>query len=349
MRLAAASLPGAFHAHLTVSNNFGEAVAILILSSSADPHSKIVSEKIRSAGGEAHILDSDGDSQFEFSLTLDGHARMLLNRRDIGSVDRVWNRGKIRLELVATSEQRDEFLRRSEWSGTYRSIASYFAGCVVNDPVAQTRCEQKSTQQMAAAQLGFLVPPTPITNSRTAALEFAEEHKQLICKSVGRPQLPYNQSLQGPTAMVTCAVEAQDISSYAEEKFAVCATFLQARIDKRYEYRVAVVSGRVFAFRLYSQELPETQTDWRLFCSRVRHEFVNLPSDVEQRLLEFLDAFGLWQGQFDLIEDPQGQMWFVECNPNGQWLWLDPYVDGALSDWYAEALLSGDVPNKKAA
>lgn len=46
-------------------------------------------------------------------------------------------------------------------------------------------------------------------------------------------------------------------------------------------------------------------------------------------------ALGLFSGSFDLIVDRDGQYWFLECNQDGQWSWLDVVVDGAIADAFA--------------
>ncbi|RMH39048.1 MAG: ATP-dependent carboxylate-amine ligase, partial [Gammaproteobacteria bacterium] len=38
------------------------------------------------------------------------------------------------------------------------------------------------------------------------------------------------------------------------------------------------------------------------------------------------------------IEDQEGDFWFLECNSEGQWYWLDKAIGGIISDTFAEVL-----------
>jgi hypothetical protein len=63
---------------------------------------------------------------------------------------------------------------------------------------------------------------------------------------------------------------------------------------------------------------------------------IELPMPLASRLWRYLDLFGLRFGAFDLAEDAGGTSWFLECNPAGQWGWLEPLagldITGALLD-----------------
>ncbi len=62
--------------------------------------------------------------------------------------------------------------------------------------------------------------------------------------------------------------------------------------------------------------------DWRADYRNLRYESVPVPEQVRLGMVAYLDRFGLSFGAFDFVVDPDGAWWFLECNPNGQWLWL---------------------------
>lgn len=50
-----------------------------------------------------------------------------------------------------------------------------------------------------------------------------------------------------------------------------------------------------------------------------------------------VSGLGLTYGAIDLIEDEQDVFWFLECNPNGQWAWIEQRtqlpIASAIVDW----------------
>ena len=55
-------------------------------------------------------------------------------------------------------------------------------------------------------------------------------------------------------------------------------------------------------------------------------------------MFRYLRHMGLNFGAFDFIVDNNGQWWFLECNPNGQWLWMEFAAGLPLSETMARSL-----------
>jgi D-alanine-D-alanine ligase-like ATP-grasp enzyme len=53
-----------------------------------------------------------------------------------------------------------------------------------------------------------------------------------------------------------------------------------------------------------------------------------------------LKHLGLNFGCFDFIYTPLCEYVFLECNPNGQWLWIEHETGMKISDAIAEALIN---------
>ncbi len=49
---------------------------------------------------------------------------------------------------------------------------------------------------------------------------------------------------------------------------------------------------------------------------------------------------GLVFGAFDLVLDHSGEIWFLEVNPQGQWLWVEDLtgmpITSAVADWLSQ-------------
>jgi glutathione synthase/RimK-type ligase-like ATP-grasp enzyme len=48
-----------------------------------------------------------------------------------------------------------------------------------------------------------------------------------------------------------------------------------------------------------------------------------------------MNALGLFYGALDFIATPDGRCVFLECNPDGQWKWIDEMHDGEIAEAFA--------------
>jgi hypothetical protein len=65
-----------------------------------------------------------------------------------------------------------------------------------------------------------------------------------------------------------------------------------------------------------------------------------LPVDLETRILRLHKQLGLIYGAYDLIESVTGDVFFLECNPGGQWAWLENATGLPITRSLAAQLLS---------
>jgi len=56
-----------------------------------------------------------------------------------------------------------------------------------------------------------------------------------------------------------------------------------------------------------------------------------------------MNIMGLRYGAFDFIVDKSGDYFFLECNPSGQWLWLEKVTDVNISQAVANELTTMHV------
>lgn len=200
----------------------------------------------------------------------------------------------------------------------------------VNAPLANARAEYKPSQLRAAAELGFTIPATLITNDPAAARRFAAEQGDVVYKSFrGVPPS------DGVTGVIwTQRVQPADL----DEAVSVTAHLFQAEVEKTADVRITVVGRMAFATRV---EAPTPLLDWRSGdWDQLKYTPIDLSEQFVTRLHAYLDRFGLAFGCFDFaIDRATGQLTFIECNPNGQWGFL-PESD-AIADAFAALLQAG--------
>jgi hypothetical protein len=99
-----------------------------------------------------------------------------------------------------------------------------------------------------------------------------------------------------------------------------------------------VVGEKVFCARITA---PPGVVDWRAEYKNLNYESVDCPEEVRRALLRFLDAFDLNYGAFDFAVASDASWWFLECNPNGQWAWLEAAAELPITRAIADLLEKG--------
>jgi glutathione synthase/RimK-type ligase-like ATP-grasp enzyme len=112
---------------------------------------------------------------------------------------------------------------------------------------------------------------------------------------------------------------------------------LQEWVPKRCDVRVTVVGRRLFAVAIRAGS-PDAYIDWRTDYDSLSYESIEVPECVSRGISAYMDYFGLMYGAFDFaITD---DFWyFLECNANGQFGWLEAETGLPITAAIADLLL----------
>ncbi|MFI6347484.1 ATP-grasp ribosomal peptide maturase [Streptomyces sp. NPDC050560] len=200
----------------------------------------------------------------------------------------------------------------------------------VSHPQAIARAEYKPAQLDAATRIGFTVPATLITNEPREARRFCADQP-----TVYKPLHADAYDIEGePAGIWTAPVEADEIDHAVSHS----AHLFQARVPKVADVRAVVVGARVFSALITA---PSGTVDWRQEYRSLVYEPVDCPETTRRALVRFLTGFGLSFGAFDFAVTPEGAWWFLECNPNGQWAWLEEAAGLPITSAIADLLENG--------
>ncbi|MGW8954744.1 ATP-grasp ribosomal peptide maturase [Streptomyces sp. NPDC055709] len=291
---------------------------VLVVTSLNDPTADVVIRELHGRGVPVVRLDS-GDFpaslSVEAEITQDGlQGRILTPSRtaDLAGVRALYYRRPSGFAFPYLAEQDARFATTQARYGIGGVLASLPDCLYVNHPHRIGDAEFKPSGLTAAVDAGFLVPPTLITSSPDAARAFVKRHGSVVYKPLHNPVY----LVDGVSNVVKIAeVGAEDI----DDGVAGTAHLFQQRVPKTADVRVTVIGSNVFCVRIDSDLL-----DWRTDYSRLTYTPVASPPGVEQALRRYLDHFGLAFGAFDFCIGDDGRWWFLECNPSGQWYWLEP-------------------------
>lgn len=227
---------------------------------------------------------------------------------------------------IIASESR-QFLR---WLYAYLQRAWWFA-----DPFELDRLQSKPLQILHAREAGLHTPATFYGNDaqvaaglRGAGTIAVKSMREMGFVDDGQYRAFY-------TAMVDAA-ELLDDPAGVE----LNTNFFQAAVAKAYELRITYIDGVFRAVRIDSQAGPQAaRQDWRrVWWDDLAHELVELPNEISAALDRFMRSLKLRFGAIDMIVTPAGEYVFLECNANGQWLWLDEVTEAGIAQAIAQRL-----------
>ena len=201
------------------------------------------------------------------------------------------------------------------------------------------RANSKILQSKIAVELGMKIAPTCLSNSKDEIVKFSQKYEDISLKCL---RDHWMKAEDGKVYdLCTQKVESQLLKEQPEAAFRQTVVFAQQYIEKKYELRITVMGPYVFTCKLDSQLLtPETgSVDWRLgYDYGLKHKIIETPSELERFCKQYLNKLNLNFGCFDFIVTPDNEYVFLECNPNGQWGWIEDECNVPMSEAMVDCL-----------
>ncbi len=300
---------------------------VLIVTTSDDAHANHIAPLIQKCGAVVDRLDGDTLPDrlchIDFEVNIGTHP---LRKR---SADVVWYRKVVLPEKFDTTSQ---FIRQ-ETEGLLNSfLIEYENARWVNRRTALCRAKPKLHQLGTAQMFGFRTPCSIVTNQEDLLLHFFEKHDgQVVAKPI------QTQVVVSPTEELVVGTRRLlkgDLKSAVQ--FFPC--FAQERLKLQYEMRVIVFGEQLFAFRL-KPVVPADDLK-QLKLNQIEHSVCVLDSLLERKIKQLMSHYGLEFGALDFGVTDENEPFFLELNPNGQWLWLQfmtgfnletPFIDFLLA------------------
>lgn len=206
--------------------------------------------------------------------------------------------------------------------------------------VQAARAASAITESGCAARVRL--PETIVSNDPERVREFALRHQVIAIKPVTADGASAPEGGEFP--FLTKRVSAAELLSVSDEAFRIAPNHAQPYVEKHFESRITMVDQQAFPCRIDTQHLADDRgrIDWRAgYGNGMRHSRYEPPDEVARFCRAYLRGLGLRFGCFDFIVDPSGTHWFLECNPNGQWLWIQDETAMPIAEAIADALACG--------
>jgi hypothetical protein len=234
-----------------------------------------------------------------------------------------WRRSKSRqaLEQVYEKDAHVELIN-NDWAATLRGAVAVADGVSwVSPPDATERAGNKIHQLSKAVDLGLDIPNTRISNDAEAVRALMEGGRNVIVKPVVGvvDELLYTRRFR--------AEEIDDADAVQ-----VCPAIYQECIEGTLHLRVNVFGESVYTAAIRTRDL-----DWRRVLPG-EIEFTNDFPDVEDKCRRYVRSLGLAMGVIDMKVTPDDRCFFLEINPQGQFLFLEGMTGFPLADRFCEFL-----------
>jgi ATP-GRASP peptide maturase of grasp-with-spasm system len=97
-------------------------------------------------------------------------------------------------------------------------------------------------------------------------------------------------------------------------------SIIQEHVDKDVELRIFYLQEELYAMAIFSQLDPQTAMDFRKynFIKPVREVPFRLPGEIESGIIALMKKLDMNTGSLDMILTPEGEYYFLEVNPVGQ-------------------------------
>jgi glutathione synthase/RimK-type ligase-like ATP-grasp enzyme len=207
----------------------------------------------------------------------------------------------------------------------------------MSDPARVWAAENKLFQLRMAVEVGLSVPKTVVTNEPATIKDFFfDTGSAMVVKPL---RSGYIEIGGEDRAVFTNRVLKRHLDQV--DSAALCPAIYQEFVDKICDVRVTAVGEKLFVAEIDSQSDPEAAVDWRRTSNpRLPHRAATLPDDLAARVRTLMQRLGLAFGALDFVRSASGEYFFLEVNPNGQWLWLEDFLDfpiaETVADWLSE-------------
>jgi hypothetical protein len=307
---------------------------IAIVTITGDAHAYLVASKLRSERREkCHVFEIDrisndqsltakvGDAPLQFILT-DAFG----DRVDLKEISVCWWRRIARRQSVSkelSNEDLQTVVNSSCFDGVVGAFLTGFTGSFISDPIRTSLGENKIIQLQAAQKIGFRIPKTLISNSTAEVLEFCSTlpGQKVVAKALGHTR-----------KLTDARILHSDELNHAE--VALVPTIFQEYITGRRHVRVNIFGDRIIAVDIYSDKV-----DWRRELPE-RLAVSPVPPLLERQLIKLTKHLGLEMGVVDLKIAENGDVVFLEINPQGQFLFLEPLTGVPFTDIFVDFLLA---------
>lgn len=318
---------------------------VIILTNKDDVTSDFIVRELKEQAIEYYRLNTEDIPQWiDVKFSLKENSYVLIDRKrhieiDLGKITAVY----FRRAQVATLEHIDANVQEKRYlrgelayllEGIYKILDNQYW---LNNIYKIREAENKIYQLQIARELGFIIPESLITNVPESVINLMGGFKD---DCIIKPIKSGNVDIETTSKIIFTSKIEKDFFE-DKKRIAVFPIYVQENIHKQYDLRCIVIGNDVFCAQIESQEYDDSKIDWRKGKNFLIHKKHELPKDIKEKCIQMTKRLSLNYSAIDLILDKNGQYIFLECNPNGQWAWLEVRLGFPISKKIVELIREG--------
>lgn len=289
---------------------------ILILSTSWDDDTNVVIEHLNNMG-EPYIRLNDIDlfnGKTQMYYAVNSHGQLIIQNEFFGKIDvsvitTVWYRKWGNFDKYKEMFEEDLSLDMlqylySEYSGVLDVILFALRNKKWVNHYIAVRDLSKITVLTKAKTAGLNIPFTVVTN------QLENDSRLWITKSLNEGKAIHYKNKNFPIMTF----------EYNNPTDSFFPGLFQEQVIKEYELRVFHLKGKNYSMAIFSQNDPTTSVDFRNYNQEKPNRFTRyqIPKDLDRKVTKLMKALNLQTGSIDIIKGIDGEYYFLEVNPFGQ-------------------------------
>lgn len=261
-------------------------------------------------------------------------------RLEVSQIRSAWYRKPARRKAAHLSSPHDR-IAEVESAAIASSIYSLLRDRTwYSNPIAIEAASSKLGQLAYAQAIGLAVPAYFAGTTRSDLVQFSRDQGSVVVKpldSLSQSAVGIEPGADHFTRLDVRAFAPEELEAKLPPERLPHPLFVQRTVEKAFDVRATVIGHDAFAAAIHAP--PSGSLDWRPETALCQHEAIDTPEHIRTAMLRFLVDHGLNYGAFDFAVDEDGKWWFLECNPNGQFAWIEEKCSGMpMSRVMAECL-----------
>lgn len=172
-----------------------------------------------------------------------------------------------------------------------------------------------------AKELDINIPNTLITNDKKELFEFISVNKKVITKPIKEGGIFNKVNLDSKKVSASMYTESlnENIIRKIPERFFM--SMFQEQLNKELEIRTFYIGGKCYSTAIFSQMDSQTDVDFRMYNDQKPNRMTpyKLPYEFEKKVQLLMKKLDLITGSLDFVKTKDGEIYFLEVNPWGQY------------------------------